>query len=126
MRTMNTWRDADRVRWKQVCLWGLIASFIVTAQAQKPANAPAGQRSTAKIFYVAKPIQPAPYLAPMKPLVHLSDLKQKHKGEVNWSELVVYDKNNRAEVTSAGDEASATDALGCARILGCNGREDSV
>jgi hypothetical protein len=60
------------------------------------------EKPSAKVFYVAKPIQPAPYLAPMKPLVHLADLKNKHKGEVNWTEFVVDDKNNLAEVTSAG------------------------
>jgi mannose-6-phosphate isomerase-like protein (cupin superfamily) len=81
---------------------GVIACLMVAAHAQVPANTSAEQKPSAKVFYVAKPIQPAPYLAPMKPLVHLADLKQKHKGEVNWTELVVYDKNNRAEVTSAG------------------------
>src|ERR1017187_8518094 len=37
----------------------------------------------------------------MKPFVRLADLKSKHRGQANWSELVVYDKNNRAEVISA-------------------------
>src|SRR5579862_4630598 len=59
------------------------------------------QRQPAKIFYAPKPIQPMPYLDPMKPLVRLADLKAKHAGQTNWSELVVYDKNNRAEVISA-------------------------
>ena len=34
----------------------------------------------------------------MKPLVRLADLKARHAGQANWSELVVYGKNNRAEV----------------------------
>jgi mannose-6-phosphate isomerase-like protein (cupin superfamily) len=42
-----------------------------------------------------------PYDAPMRPVVRLADLKAKHKGQANWTELVVYDKNNRAEVISA-------------------------
>src|SRR5437016_3657143 len=54
-----------------------------------------------KVLYVAKPVKPMSYHAPMKPLVRLADLKAKHKGEANWSELVVDDKNNRAEVISA-------------------------
>src|SRR6266403_1764103 len=54
-----------------------------------------------KVFYASKPLKPAPYRAPMKPLVTLADLKAKHKGQANWSELVVDDKNNRAEVISA-------------------------
>lgn len=68
---------------------GLAVTFVLAAQTQP------------KIFYAPKPIQPMPYVTPMKPLVRLADLKAKHKGETNWSELVVYDKNNRAEVISA-------------------------
>src|SRR6266446_936040 len=54
-----------------------------------------------KVLYAPKPLKPAPYRAPMKPLVRLADLKAKHAGQANWSELVVYDNNNRAEVISA-------------------------
>ena len=54
-----------------------------------------------KIFYAPKPIQPTPYHAPMKPLVRLADMKQRHKGQADWSELLVDDKNNRVEVISA-------------------------
>jgi mannose-6-phosphate isomerase-like protein (cupin superfamily) len=102
VKAQESWRNAAQMGWKQFCLTGLIAYFVVAAHAQTPADASAEQKPSAKVFYVAKPIQPAPYLPPMKPLVHLADLKNKHKGEVNWTELVVYDKNNRAEVTSAG------------------------
>jgi mannose-6-phosphate isomerase-like protein (cupin superfamily) len=59
------------------------------------------ERPSAKVFFVNKPVQPMPYEAPMQPLVRLADLKAKHKGQANWSELVVYDKNNRAQVISA-------------------------
>ncbi|HTM14524.1 MAG TPA: cupin domain-containing protein [Bryobacteraceae bacterium] len=90
----------NRKLWKQVCLAGLIAATIAMAQTASSGGAGA-QRQTAKIFYAPKPIQPMPYLAPMKPLVRLADLKAKHAGQANWSELVVYDKNNRAEVISA-------------------------
>jgi mannose-6-phosphate isomerase-like protein (cupin superfamily) len=85
--------------WKRVCLAGLVAPFAVAAHAQQPTDTQ--PRQPAKIFYAPKPIQPAPYLAPMQPLVRLAELKAKHQGQVNWNELVVYDKNNRAEVTSA-------------------------
>src|SRR5437870_2183959 len=54
-----------------------------------------------KVFYAPKPLKPVSYRAPMKPLVRLADLKAKHKGQANWSELVVDDKNNRADVISA-------------------------
>ena len=102
VKTEGPWRSTTRKQWKPLCLAAFIVSSIVATHAQTSANVSAEQKPSAKIFYVAKPIQPAPYVAPMKPLVHLADLKQKHKGEVNWTELVVYDKNNRAEVTSAG------------------------
>jgi mannose-6-phosphate isomerase-like protein (cupin superfamily) len=73
---------------------------MAAAQTESSGGA-ATQGQPPKIFYAPKPIQPMPYLAPMKPLVRLSDLKAKHAGQANWSELVVYDKNNRAEVISA-------------------------
>src|SRR4051812_8375472 len=69
----------------------LVAATSLMAQGTKPP----------KVFYVAKPVEPVAYEAPMKPLVHLADLKAKHKAQPNWSELVVYDKNNRAQVISA-------------------------
>jgi hypothetical protein len=102
MSILDNVKIEGRKRWNQLFLAGVIASLIVSAHAQKSASAAAEQKPSAKVFYVAKPILPAPYFAPMKPVVHLADLKQKHKGEVNWTELVVYDKDNRAEVTSAG------------------------
>ncbi len=73
---------------------------VTTAQTES-SGGPGAQRQPAKIFYAPKPIQPMPYLAPMNPLVRLADLKARHAGQANWSELVVYDKNNRAEVISA-------------------------
>lgn len=54
-----------------------------------------------KVFYFPKPIHPRPYVAPMKPFVPLAGLKAKHKGQANWSELVVADDYNRVEVISA-------------------------
>ena len=64
----------------------LLGAMVLTAQNQRPR----------KVFYASKPLKPAAYRAPMKPLVRLADLKAKHKGQANWSELVVDDKNNRA------------------------------
>ena len=59
------------------------------------------QSRDSRIYYFPKPLDPQPYVAPMKPLIRLADLKAKHKGELNWSETVVYDKYNRAKVISA-------------------------
>jgi mannose-6-phosphate isomerase-like protein (cupin superfamily) len=54
-----------------------------------------------KIFYFPKPVRPTPYRPPMKPLTRLADLKAKHWGRTNWSELVIADENTRASVISA-------------------------
>jgi mannose-6-phosphate isomerase-like protein (cupin superfamily) len=56
---------------------------------------------TQRVFYFPKPVKPTPYRAPMKPLTRLADLKAKHKGQANWSELVIDDGNTRASVVSA-------------------------
>ena len=92
-----------RKSWKRVCFAGLIAATAAAniATAQTESSGAGAPRQPAKIFYAPKPIQPMPYLDPMKPLVRLADLKAKHAGQANWTELVVYDKNNRAEVISA-------------------------
>lgn len=84
----------------QICVAGLIAATFAMAQTESSAGAE-NPRQPSKIFYAPKPIQPMAYLAPMKPLVRLADLKAKHAGQSNWREQVVYDKNNRAEVISA-------------------------
>jgi mannose-6-phosphate isomerase-like protein (cupin superfamily) len=76
----------------QVCLASLFAASSLLAQSEPP---------PAKVFYVPKPVQPVPYDAPMQPVVRLAELKAKHKGQANWTELVVYDKNNRVQVISA-------------------------
>jgi len=64
-----------------------------------------------KVLYAPRPLKPAPYRAPMKPLVRLADLKAKHAGQANWSELVVDDKNNRADVISAAPGSKVTSQL---------------
>ena len=76
-----------------LCFTVLFGVVILTAQTR--------EQRPRKVLYVAKPVKPMSYHAPMKPLVRLADLKAKHKGQANWSELVVDDKNNRAEVISA-------------------------
>ena len=54
-----------------------------------------------RVFYFPKPVEPTPYVAPMKPLHRLADLKAKHRAGISWSELVIADSNTRAEVISA-------------------------
>jgi quercetin dioxygenase-like cupin family protein len=66
-----------------------------------PLLAAAAWAQPPKVFYFPKPTTPAPYRAPMKPLTRLADLKAKHYGNTNWSELVIDDGNTRAYVISA-------------------------
>ena len=54
-----------------------------------------------RVFYFPKPVTPTPYRPPMKPLTRLADLKAKHYGNTNWSELVIDDGNTRAFVSFA-------------------------
>jgi len=54
-----------------------------------------------RVFYAPKPTQPPAYLAPMKPLVRLAEMQQKHKRQTEWTELLVADKNNRVEMISS-------------------------
>src|SRR5947207_4351216 len=56
---------------------------------------------TPRVFYFPKPVTSTPYKAPMKPLTRLADLKARHYGNTNWSELVIDDGNTRAYVISA-------------------------
>src|SRR5438874_6234112 len=57
-------------------------------------------QNTPRIFYFPKAAA-KPYHAPMKPLTRLADLKARHYGNTNWSELVIDDGNTRAYVISA-------------------------
>ncbi|MBI3471758.1 MAG: cupin domain-containing protein, partial [Candidatus Solibacter usitatus] len=59
------------------------------------------QAPPARVFWFPKPVRPTPYHPPMKPLTRLADLKAKHYGRTNWSELVIADANSRAWVISA-------------------------
>ena len=61
----------------------------------------AAQNQSQQVYYFPKPLKPAPYVAPMKPLVRLAELKAKHHGETNWTESVVEDYYNRVEVIAA-------------------------
>jgi mannose-6-phosphate isomerase-like protein (cupin superfamily) len=54
-----------------------------------------------RVLWFPKPVQPTAYQAPMKPVTRLADLKAKHWGSSNWSELVIADRNTKAWVISA-------------------------
>ena len=68
----------------------LLAALPCLAQSKPP-----------RVFYFPKPVKPTAFEPPMKPLTRLADLKAKHWGESNWSELVILDHNTHARVISA-------------------------
>ena len=54
------------------------------------------------------PVKPNPFVAPHKPLTRLSDVIAKHKGQQNWSELVVDDNLFHGEYISMAPGARTT------------------
>jgi hypothetical protein len=62
-------------------------------------DAPARPVPTA--VWAPKPTKLPRYTPPQKPWIKLLDLKAKHKGEVNWRELLVDDGRLAAEYFSA-------------------------
>ena len=69
------------------------------------------QQEKKRVFYLPRPAQPAPWQAPMKPHVRLADLKAKHFGEPNWSEVVIADRNSLVEVIQAMPGSEVYQAL---------------
>lgn len=65
------------------------------------AGACLGQARPPRVFHFPKPPRPSSWQPPMKPLTRLAELKAKHRGETNWSELVILDSNSRGQVISA-------------------------
>jgi len=65
------------------------------------ASAVGAQTPSPRVFWFPKPVKTAAYQPPMQPIVRLKDLKAKHWGQTNWSELVIDDGNTRASVISA-------------------------
>jgi mannose-6-phosphate isomerase-like protein (cupin superfamily) len=61
----------------------------------------AAQSAKPRVFYFPKPVQPTPYVSPMKPVHRLAEIKAKHQGQQNWNEPVIADSNTRAAVISA-------------------------
>ncbi len=74
----------------KLAILGLVGAAALAAQSGAP-----------RVFWFPKPVRPAPYAPPMQPLTRLEDLKARHWGQSNWSELVIADSNSRAQVISA-------------------------
>ena len=62
--------------------------------AQQPAAAP---RPVPTGAWAPKPVKTPGYVAPQQPWVKLADLKTRHRGQANWSELLVDDGRLTAE-----------------------------
>jgi quercetin dioxygenase-like cupin family protein len=85
----------------------LLASFpalLCSQQAEQGAPAGRGGRGPAATYWAAK-TKGGVYVPPNKPLVKLADLKARHAGETNWTEIVVKDPENQAEYNSAAPGA---------------------
>jgi mannose-6-phosphate isomerase-like protein (cupin superfamily) len=67
------------------------------------------QRAPESAAWGLKAVRPPPYTAPNKPLTRLTEVKAVHRGEANWSEIIVDDDVLQAEFicTSPGGKVSA-------------------
>ena len=69
-----------------VCVLLLGSIWVASSQQRRPQRrAPAG--------YVYKPLRPFGWTSPMRPFTRLADVKAQHRGEKEWSELVVKDEH---------------------------------
>jgi len=78
-----------------------VAGFMIGCASQLIAQQPAASRPVPTSAWAPKPAKTPGYTPPQKPWVKLSDLKARHKGELNWRELVVDDGRLTAEYFSA-------------------------
>jgi len=78
------------------CAAGVLFLMPVAAQAQTP-NAP--QRMTGQ-FWAYKPAALPPYTAPNKPHWKLSEILAAHRGQVNWVQPLVRNKDQEADYIS--------------------------
>jgi mannose-6-phosphate isomerase-like protein (cupin superfamily) len=95
------WCRGSRRRWPALICGCLLLCAWAYGQSARPK----------RVFYFPKPVQPTPYKPPMKPLTRLADLKAKHWGQSNWSELVILDNNTRAYVISAAPNSRVSRRL---------------
>ena len=78
-----------------------VALLFAQAPAQPPA-APGGRgpRVAPAVAWAQKPIKPEGWIAPNKPIWHLSEILSAHKGQANWTETVVSDRYLHADYIS--------------------------
>lgn len=56
-----------------------------------------GQKAAEEPSWAPKPVQPVQYRPPHRPHTKLADLRERHKGEQSWSEVIVDDDHLHAE-----------------------------
>jgi mannose-6-phosphate isomerase-like protein (cupin superfamily) len=80
---------------------GLVAAYAMLAAAQLAAQ----RRSTPEQpSWAPKPVAVPKYTPPHKPLTRIADLKKKHAGHADWSEVIVDDPLLHGEYVSMGPE----------------------
>lgn len=74
---------------------------LIAGCAQLIGQQPAAPKPVPTGAWAPKPVKTPGYVPPQKPWVKLADLKARHKGELNWRELLVDDGRLTAEYFSA-------------------------
>jgi quercetin dioxygenase-like cupin family protein len=82
-----------------------IGACLVLAMS-KPPVAVQGQEPSQIEVWTPLPVKPNPFLPPHKPWTKLSEVLAKHKGQQNWSELIVDDNLFHGEYISMAPGAS--------------------
>ena len=88
----------------KMAIWAvLIGSFLgqLSAQQPAPAGGQGGRGGTPATSYWVEKTKGGVYVPPNKPLTKLADLKAKHAGQNNWTELIMKDPEHQAEYNSA-------------------------
>ena len=95
--------------WKVVggILAACVSIALLCAQTPAPAAAPAapggrGPRVAPPVAWAPKPIHPAGWVAPMKPVWRLTEILAAHKGQEDWAEPIVKDNYLQADYISMG------------------------
>ena len=105
MTIKNLWKVAGGI----VLVSGCASVALLFAQDAPPAAAPPaagrggrGPRVPPPTAWAPKPIHPAGWVAPMKPVWRLPEILAAHKGQADWTEPIVNDNYLHADYISMG------------------------
>src|SRR6185437_13254818 len=95
---------------RNIAIWVGGFASIALLFAQAPPTAPAGAsgrgrgggRGPQPTAWAPKPLHPAGWVAPMKPVWRLPEILAAHKGQANWTEPMVSDNYLDSEYISMG------------------------